>query len=362
MKNIRNIIMLATAALAFASCSMTAEKTQIADDSAFKSPVLGSVSDVIVNSDNAKVESVVFEWTPASFGADVEVDYKLYFTNGDLTALAGQTYKTTYAITKNDLNGLVCNDLKVAANTKAEIGAYVVACVKGADEYEAKSSSIAFNVNTFKAALRWLFLPGNYQSWTIDAAPQFWETEGGTNIYKILVDLNDGSADYSYFKVTVARNWSDENWGYNFLTPDWTCPEQGDSNLSIPVKEGTINVLTVNRGKMTISREPVSKVGLIGAFDECGWSEDKELDFTYDAVNNIWVSPAVTFSGQTNFLVRLNKSWDHKYGTGSGNSDDVEGGVLLEKGAGDLNVPEAGTYVMKLHGNRTPYVLVMEKQ
>ena len=52
-------------------------------------------------------------------------------------------------------------------------------------------------------------------------------------MYKILVNLDDRSEQYSYFKVTVARNWSDENWGYNFLTPSWYCPEQSDSNLSV---------------------------------------------------------------------------------------------------------------------------------
>ena len=82
----------------------------------------------------------------------------------------------------------------------------------------------------------------------------------------------------------------------------------------------------------------------------------------YDEVNNLWVSPAITFSGDKNFLIRLNESWDDKYGTNNEASTGVEGGLKLVKGGGDINVPSTGTYIMKLHGNRTPFVLVMEKQ
>jgi len=36
--------------------------------------------------------------------------------------------------------------------------------------------------------------------------------------------------------------------------------------------------------------------------------------------------------------------------------------VKLVKGGADLNVPSTGTYIMKLHGIRSPFVLLMEKQ
>ena len=82
----------------------------------------------------------------------------------------------------------------------------------------------------------------------------------------------------------------------------------------------------------------------------------------YDKEQNLWISPVITFSGDLNFLIRLNENWDDKYGTSNEASSVVEGGVNLVKGGADLFVPSAGTYIMKLHGNRTPYVLVMEKQ
>ena len=360
MKHTKYITMLVASVLVLVSCDIQIEKAFLNPVSGFKAPVLLSQGSVIINEDNNKTESVTFNWSSASFGPAVQVEYSLYATANSQTALLGSSFTNSLSVSKSDLNGVVANDLKVGVNATASISAYLVAKVYGTNVESVTSNSIAFNVTTFAAALRSLYLPGNYQGWKIEQAPEFWETDGGTNVYKIMVDLEDGSDQYSYFKVTVARNWSDLNWGYNFLTPSWYCPEQSDSNLSVDLTEGNIYVLTVNRGKMIIDKQLVKKVGIIGAFDESGWGT--ELDMVYDEVNNLWVSPAITFSGDKNFLIRLNESWDDKYGTNNEASTGVEGGLKLVKGGGDINVPSTGTYIMKLHGNRTPFVLVMEKQ
>jgi hypothetical protein len=358
MKYTKYMTMWVASLLVLVSCDIQIEKAYLEPSSGFEAPVLLSQAPVVINADNSKVESVTFNWSNASFGPAVQVEYALYAASK--TALLGTSFTNSLSISKSDLNGVVANDLEAGVNATANVTAYLVAKVYGTNVESVTSNSIAFNVTTFAAALRTLYLPGNYQGWKIEQAPEFWETDGGTNVYKILVDLEDGSDQYSYFKVTVARNWSDLNWGYNFLTPSWYCPEQSDSNLSVDLTEGNIYVLTVNRGKMTIDKQLVNKVGIIGAFDESGWSTD--LDMVYDEVENLWVSPVITFSGDLNFLIRLNGSWDDKYGTNNETSQSVTGGVNLVKGGADLFVPSNGTYIMKLHGNRTPYVLVMEKQ
>lgn len=366
MKHLNNIILLISMTLFVSSCQLNPDKTQIIGDADVKAPVLYSPGDIVVNKDNVKTESIIFNWEPADFGASVQIEYILYLQNGEISARLASSFSTTATVSKTDINGVATAGIGVPKNVTQEISAYLVAKVYGTDVHEVKSTPVSFNITTFEAPLRWLFMPGTYQGWDIDHAPQFWETDGGTNLYSTMVDMNlaedDANRPYSYFKITVARNWSDDNWGYNFLTPSWTCPEQGDSNLSVNLKEGSIYIFTVNRSAMTIDKKPVSKVGLIGAFAESdGWAND--IDFTYDASENVWISPAVTFSDNLEFLVRLNGTWDNKYGDGEKDSDKVEGGRILEKGGGpNLSVPEAGIYVMKLHANRTPFVLVMEKQ
>ena len=111
---------------------------------------------------------------------------------------------------------------------------------------------------------------------------------------------------------------------------------------------------------MTIDREAHSSVGIIGAFVESGWST--ESPFVYEASSGTWKAGPVTFSDNTNFLVRLSASWDHKYGDGIKASDSVPGGFEINKGGADINVPSTGTYMMRLYADRTPFILVMDKQ
>lgn len=368
MKQFKYIVMLMMTMFLFSACEMEIEHVKV-DPAQSVAPTLLGQKDIIVNQDNSKVEAVVFNWTSASFGVPTQIQYALYLTLGENSVLAGTSFSNSFTISKQDLNGLVCNDLKVKPNETANISAGLVASIYGTNVAPVKSNNISFNITTFAADLRYLFLPGNYQSWNITQAPQFWETDGGTNLYKILVDLQDGSADYSYFKVTVARNWSDENWGYNYLTPSWNCPEQSDSNLSVDLREGSIYELTVNRSAMTIDKTVVDGVGMCGAYNGWSYATTGDDPLTYDATENVWVSPEVTFTddGGLAFLIRLNtandpNNWAFKFGTNGETSAEVPGGIKLVQGGGDITVPSAGTYIIKLHGNRTPYVLVMEKQ
>lgn len=361
MRYIKNIAILLVSLFCFWACETELETARLNPESGFTAPTLIAMADVIVNADNSKVEAVIFNWTEASFGVPTQIEYALHLTGNGKEVLAGTSFGTSLTLSKADLNGLVVNDLSVPANETAKIGAYLTTSVYGTDVKGATSNAINFNVTTFKAALRYRFICGEFQGWTIDSAPIIWETDGGTNIYRTLVDLENGNEDlYSYFKITEARDWSHANWGYDYLTPSWTCPEQNDHNLSVPKDEGIINLLTINVGKMTIDREPHKSVGLIGAFDESGWNT--EVPFVYDAVSGTWEAGPVTFSGATNFLIRLSENWDYKYGDGVKASDDVPGGFEVNKGGADINVPSTGTYVMVLHADRTPFVLVMNKQ
>lgn len=372
MKHFKYTLMLITAIIALSSCELNAPLSKLIDDKEFVSPNLVSHNDVVINGDNVKKENVVFNWSNASFGQNVQIEYKLYATMNTDTTLVGTSFTNSLTISKQDFNGLVCNELHALKNTTVKIGTFLIASVYQTDIKSIKSSSISYNVTTYAAPLRSVFMPGRYQNWNIDLANEFWETDGGTNIYSTLVNLdpskydaNGDDGDYANFKVTSARNWSSGNWGKNEITQNWSGFDAGNGNLTINIKtEGTtIFILSFNKGKMTMDKTNVKSVTLIGSFDECGWSEDKEIPFVYDPVGNVWQTSVVTFSGDNvGFLMRLNKSWDTKYGDSTIPSSDIDKGVLLKKGGSDIKVPSAGKYIMKLYGNRTPFVLVMDKQ
>lgn len=359
MKLLKNILLFAAAAAFASSCDSDIDTLQIATPDKFVAPVMGNCNDVIVNLDNVKAETVVYTWTAADFGLPVQVLYSLYFTDGANSTLAGTTSDTQLALSKSDVNGAVINGLGVSPNQTVNIKAYVTAQVNGTNQYEAITSnqSNSFNVTTFAAPLGELYLCGEFNgSWDIDNAPVFYETTGGSNIYKCMVDFSNGNADatHSYFKVVAQRNWSGDNWGYNYLTPSWSCPDQSDSNLSVPLAEGCVFELSVNKSAMTIDKNAIgSTLGLIGTFN--GWNGDEF--FTYDYMSSTWKTGPVSLAAGDEVKIRVNSDWGTNWGDAGSASTAITGGVELKQGGGNIVVSAAGTYVVTLHANRTPYVL-----
>ena len=371
MKSFKNILLFAVAAT-FASCETDVETPQLGNITEFVAPVIGQCSDVIVNADNSKEETVIFTWTPADFGLPVQVLYTVYLTNGTTNAVLGTSNTTSYSISKGDFNGVVINSLGVNANEKVSISAYVTAEVYGTSAYQpiASAQSNNFTVSTYAAALKWLHLCGEFNAWTIASAPIFWETTGGSNIYECMVDFSlpaDATptmAGRSYFKVTAEQNWAGANWGYNFLTPSWSGgnTEQADSNLSLDVDKKCIGAISVNTAVMTIDLELIgNSIGLVGTFNN--WGETPDAKFVYDAVSSTWKTEPVTLEDGAEIKLRVDSDWAKNWGvSGAGNpSSAVAGGIDLD-GGDNYKVATGGTYVAVLHANRTPYVLELVAQ
>lgn len=359
MKYIKYLTTLLVVLFAATACETDLETAQLSDPAEFKAPVLNNPGNVVVNASNLRTESVVFTCTPADFGVNVGIQYCLYFKLGDLEALVGRAYSPSISLTKLDLNGAVVNSLKVKANEAADIEAYMVASIGETEVKTASSNVVKFNVKTYEAPLRLLYVPGHYQGWD-PAKTWIYETGGGTNIYEGMFDFIEdatNSPGFSGFKFNDTPDW-DTSWGFEHFSATSDFTSSNDGNLMLPAGKWQISV---NISAMSIEAKKVTKVGLLGAFG--GW-EAGEVEFVYDAAKNVWVSPAVTFGAEgLDFLVRLNEDWNAgKYGD-SGEKDPALNGVKLTTGGGNnIFVPEAGTYVMTLYADRTPYVLVMNKQ
>ena len=363
MKKSIYIVLLAFAALfTFASCEREYFKKEVGTENV--APVLAAVSDQIIDANNSKAESVIFNWTPASFGAPVQIEYTLYLTReGADDYLIGQTFSTAVAVEKATLNsGAVA--LGIEKNSAGTVGAKVVASVysgPGGSTYFAMrntSNTITFDVSTFEAPKDWIFLPGVYNGWGDSNEKEewkVWETDGGSKVYRTLVQLEsaDWCAGFCPFKIFANGAWLGYNDGYE---PAWgRIYANDDGNWAVPEAE-PINFITVNMTTKKGTREAVSKVGIIGSF--CDWADDKEVSFVYDKENNVW-NADVTFAAGDEFLIRLNGDWGFKYGTATSPSSGVQGGYELEEGAGSANIaaPGAGAYTVRLHANRTPLVI-----
>lgn len=368
MKVTKYLIAFAAIAMMAISCSTDVDEAQISGPDQFVAPVINNMSNIIVNANNSKAENVTFTWTAAEFGLPVQILYSVYVVLGNETALLGTSYNTSFSISKADLNGVVINNLKVPANETASITAYVTAKLNGTDKYEPISSSKtnSFDVTTFAASLSWLYLCGEFNNWDIDNAAIFWETTGGSNIFSCMVDFtrkndNPTDPDRSYFKVTAERSWSGDNWGYNYLTPSWVYPEQSDSNLSLDITEKNIFQITVNKAVMTIDQKAIGKVlSLVGDFN--GWGENDAV-FVYDSAESTWSTEPIDLEAGSGIKVRMDApSWETNWGDSGEASSAISGGIELAAGANNITVPGTGTYIVKIHTNRTPYVLELIKQ
>ena len=365
MKKSIYIVLLAFAALfIFASCEREYAMREVGTENV--APVLAAVSDQVIDANNSKAESVIFNWTPASFGAPVQIEYSLYLTReGAEDYLVGQTFSTAVAVEKATINsGAVA--LGIEKNSAGTVGAKVVASVytgpNGSSSFAQSNTSntISFGVSTFEAPKDWIFLPGVYNGWADSNEKEewkVWETDGGSKVYRTLVQLKEADWDagkgFCPFKIFANGAWLGYTNGYE---PAWgRIFTNDDGNWAVPASE-PINFITVNMTTKKGTREHVTKVGIIGSF--CDWADDKEVSFVYDNVNNVW-NADVTFAAGDEFLIRLNGDWGFKYGTATSPSSGVAGGYELVEGSSSANIaaPGAGAYTVRLHANRTPIVI-----
>lgn len=369
MKKTATLVLVLAAAFTFASCEREFVKSTIGTETV--APVLRTVSDQIVDANNSKAESVIFNWTPASFGAPTQIQYTLYMTReGQDDVLIGQTFDTSVAVEKATVNsGAVA--LGIAKNDTGTVGAKVVASVyTGSSTSYANSvtsNAISFNVTTFEAPKDFIFLPGFYNGWGESNDQEqwrVWEMDGGSKVYRTLVKFEEdatNTAGFCPFKLYAGGAWLGYNDGYE---PAWgRIYENSDGNWAVPVSE-PINFITVNMTTKKGSRQAIKSVGLIGSFAESG-SWDHDVFFEYDNKNNVWVAGPVTFTATDDFLVHLNEEWgEFKYGGGTAISSAVKGGFELENGAQAANIasPGSGQYLVKLYTNRTPFVITYEAQ
>lgn len=360
MKSLKYMAIAAVAALA-ASCTLDLPKEQISSE--LTAPVLRPVSNVLSDANTTKVEQVVFTWDPADFGAKTEVLYSVYAELGKEKALVGQNYKNSLSINKGDLVGIVCSSLNGEKNSDVTVSAYVEATLKDVVNSPVLSSEkVSFMVHTFLPPKKSIWLPGKYQEWS-QFGTEILEVEAGTSTYKILVDVSNEAETPYYFKIVDEnQSWVGMNDGYKPEGWEVADPANADGNFSVTADE-PIMWLTINTKEKTVAREVVSKVAMIGSFESNNWNESTEPKFTYDPAKNVWESPVISFKAGDEWLLRLNGSWEHKYGDAVATTD-IAGGFELTKGNDAKNIPApgAGDYIVRLHANRTPIVVTYEKQ
>ena len=176
-----------------------------------------------------------------------------------------------------------------------------------------------------------LHLPGDYQEWDPTTEVNVIFSVQSNRRYQ---GFNFFSIDNALFKFTDGPSW-DVNWGDE--EPDGTLDPQGIGN-DIPTG-GTAGVyfLECDLNSLTYSIQPAA-MGVLGSATAGGWEVD--IDFEYDAENNILVLTTDLTTGEIKF--RANDDWALNLGDNDGN------GKLQLEGA-NIPITEAGNYTINLN-------------
>lgn len=356
MRLFKYMTLFAAAAL-FASCETNLDTLQISSSDDFVAPVIGPCSDIAVTADNAKKENATFTWTAADFGLPVEITYSVYLSYGEKTALLGQAKTIKASFSYEDVNSVVLTDLGIEANTTANVTAYVTAKMAGTDAYEAvlSAQSNSFTVTAYAATVKAMYVVGNLNGWGVGSAVEIWETTGGSGIYEGIYNFVNPDNAKSSFQILPTLGIWDGQLGYDAFTAHSATITKDDRNMALPVGFWKISL---NPAAKSIEATAVKSVGILGTVN--GWKdkEGDDLPLTYNVATNVWESAPLAFEANGEFLVRLNYSWDNKYGASGKNSTAISGGLELTAGGGsNIKVAQAGTYVVKFHADRTPCVV-----
>ena len=176
-------------------------------------------------------------------------------------------------------------------------------------------------------------VPGAYSGseWDLGKAPKLYGKADG--IFKGARDMyKTGEATKVEFKFGHDGSWIGGTAGEGLA---FTLG--ADSNLS--VEDGSY-FWTVDLEKKTATAVKITKVALIGSFNE--WKDDTEVQLTFDAESCSY-SGSVTLPADAQLKVRFNTNWDYCLG----------GELTKLSGVADnIKVAEAGTYNVKLELNK----------
>ncbi len=336
-------ISCAAAALALFACQEV-DKTCALPADRVEAPVMDEHSDIVIDADNLSSE-VTFTWSAVDYGYYAAVSYALYCVYGESDPYQiGESYTTSYTLTKEALNNALVNDkgLAVPANTTSPVFFYVTSAISSDenDPYLRKSEAIALNVTTVKSTSapwvrRPLYVPGAHQGWSPATAPVLWENGENSDIYEgpVYLAQADGAA-MCEFKFTDTPDWVGGNFGTSL---DALENGGGSGNLKTDAGLYWIKVtLESDHSTGSVKLTPIACIGVIGTAIG-GWDDEDDLVMTlaglptdpvdsedpgyaaYEAAHNaavnaqIWEAVCDDCTGGE-FKYRLNHAWEQNWG------------------------------------------------
>lgn len=295
MKILKYLPIVAAALLSF-SCQEV-EKTYAAPADQVQAPVLNAHADIVVEEATLS-NNVTFTWSEVDYGYPAQVTYSLYVVYGGAEVQLGQSFTTSYTMSKEALNNMLVDEkgLALPVGEVSEVSLYVTSAISNnvnSEAYTKKSEAITLKITTVAATTapwvrRYIHVPGNHQGWAPDSAPILWET--GEDSFKFeglvyLVNAEDATANVE-FKFTQGPNW-DVNLGgsVDSMTP-------GGANIVIEAANSGAYWITVETVEdFSTGSVKLRKAGAVNVIGSAvgGWEVANDFALTCTDVNGqVW--------------------------------------------------------------------------
>ena len=349
MKKIALLLILVSGIILIDACKKVETDPKLDMNKAVKSMITEPTEggNYILLEDNDTVE-INFTWTASSyFPEDLAIPFYLlqmveadsvYDGAKDLISTTATNYTTTVKSLNNTLLGM---GLKAGESTEMKFR--VTSSLKSYDDGKTIASTlldsdvVTASFTPYEAYIPpppegpdSLWVPGDYQGWAPDAAPNVFSAEHN-GIYQGYVYYPTGGT--FEFKFTSAPDWEHTNFG----TGGEGLLDPVGGNLTIP---GTGNYwLTADTVGLTWTNE-LRDFALVGSFN--GWGDQPDAPLIWDEANWMWTI-TIDFPAATEFKWRANSDWAVNLGI-----NDPDDGLLKQEG-GNIVVPAAGNYTINLY-------------
>lgn len=326
-----------------------------------------SAGNYILSGATAGNEIFLVEWSPANFGYNASIIYKLQISkaSGDWSSNVGEINLGTYgsaesfekSLTQRMLNAALLSaggTIAVSESFKMRIKASISGVPANAENnvvaYSAEQTFTAKPYDSYDEYSR-LYVPGSYQS--ASGYGSSW-SPGDANVAKLYSKNNDGNYEgFVYmneaapeFKFCPVPAWSGDK-GESNPSGAFSGVLGTASNIKPSAGAGTY-FFTVNWAGLTYTMAK-RQMAIIGEAVG-GWGSPIYLTFDTNSASAYYqkYTANVTLVADKEFLIRTNDDWSTKLG--SPNSDNpyvistLTTGCQLKSGGNNLKVTQGGNY------------------
>ena len=183
-------------------------------------------------------------------------------------------------------------------------------------------------------------MPGAYQDWKPDTAPQIGSVAGSPIRFEGYV--NFAGTGEQPFKFTDAPDWTHTNYGAG---PNHTFSTDGQAG-GLTVPSGGYYELTADLAKGTWTATKTTW-SVIGNATPGGWEKDTAM--TYDADKQVW-TVTLPMKADGSFKFRANNAWKIDFGLDSNGKLQYVDNPFFDYNPSikDMTVPDDGTYTLTL--------------